>query len=275
MPVVGSTLVRRQLGRRLKGLREAANKSARDVYKAGLGSTTKTWRMEKGEVPIKVADVRGLCWFYGADDGTADELSGLALATNEHGWWEDYGHAVPSVFRMFISLEAAASRIVSYQSELVPGLLQTEDYARANFEIGAFQNDEEQVRQFIEVRMKRQETLANRVPPPKMVRVLNASALLRQVGGPEVMDAQVKRLREADRLDHVEIRVVPFEAGAHAAMTGDFTIMEFPDNEELDVVHLETHLGGRYLEKPGELAECRRAFESVYAQSVPIEEHLR
>src|SRR5215813_1406259 len=125
MPIQGSTVVRRQLGRRLRRLREAAGKTERDVEEANLASRAKLWRIETGKTPVKVADVRALCWLYGADTATTDALAGLAIGTAAQGWWEDYGDAVSDWFGLYVGLEAAATEIRLYDPELVHGLLQT------------------------------------------------------------------------------------------------------------------------------------------------------
>lgn len=272
MPVSGTTVVRRQLGRRLRRLRETAGKTDRDVEEASLASRTKLWRIETGKTPVKVADVRALCWLYGADDAQTSTLASLAAGTAEHGWWEDYGDVVPVWRQLFVSLEGAADTISSYRGELVPGLLQTADYARAVSEAARPDHDETKIRRQVELRLERQNTVFGRTPAPRLDVVLSEGVLVCQVGGPATMRAQLERLREFNRLDQVQVRVLPFEAGAHAAMVGGFHLFEFIDVEDPDVVFLETQVGGHYLEKPAELTEYRRALDLISKQAVPMEE---
>jgi transcriptional regulator with XRE-family HTH domain len=274
VPISGSTVVRRQLGRRLRRMREAAGKTERDVETAKLLSRTKLWRIESGKTPVKVPDVRALCWLYGADNATTDALAALAIGTSEQGWWEDYGDAVPDWFGLYIGLEAAAGEIRIYDPELVHGLLQTPAYMRALWEAGAGDRSEQAIKGQINLRMQRQRAISDRTPPLRLTAVLNAAVLARPVGGARMMAEQAEWLRELAKLDHVEIRVLPWEAGAHAAMhTGAFIILDFDDPDDPAVVYLETHTGARYLEKPDELNQYRRIFDLIYEKTVPIEEH--
>lgn len=273
MPVSGPTVVRRQLGRRLRKLREGAGKLEREVEEARLISRTKLWRIESGKVPVKVPDVRALCWFYGADAELTDALANMAIGSSEQGWWEEYGDVVPAWFGLYVELESAAEQIRAYDPELVPGLLQTADYARAVYRAGQPDHDDQAIQRHVDLRLERQQTVFNLDPPPRLHAVLGAGTLARQVGGSEVMTAQLQRLRELARLDHVEITVVPWEAGAHAAMLGAFVLLDFADAEDPSVIYLEAQVGARYLEKPGELAEYRRVFDLIDKQAIPIEEY--
>src|SRR6266496_3104141 len=152
MPISGSTVVRRQLGRRLRRLREVAGKTDRDVEEATLASRTKLWRIESGKAPVKVADVRALCWLYGADQATTEALASLAMATVAQGWWEDYGDSLPGWFSLYIGLEAAATEIYIYDPELIHGLLQTPSYLHAVYDAGIGEVDEVTVQKQIKLR---------------------------------------------------------------------------------------------------------------------------
>jgi hypothetical protein len=270
MPVSGPTVVRRQLGRRLRRLREEAQKTELQVEDAKLVSRTKLWRIESGKTAVKVPDVRALCWFYGVGAELTDALASMAVGTSDQGWWEGYGDVVPDWFRLYVGLESATSLIRYYGDELVPGLLQTEDYARAVYQAAQI-HDGEAIERHVALRMERQEALARRDPPPRMMAVLGAGVLSRQVGGSAAMATQIDALQRLNKLDHVEIRVLGWDVGAHAAMVGAFHIMDFPDHEDPDVVYLEAQVGGRYLEKTAEVDEYRRIFDLIYKQAVPIE----
>ncbi len=273
MPVSGPTVVRRQLGRRLQRLREAAGKTAVQVEQARIASRTKIWRIEAGKVPVRVPDVWALCRFYGVDEAEAEALSNLAIGTSEQGWWEDYVDVVPEWFKLYVGLEAAAARIQTFEDSVVPGELQTGDYARAVYHAAQPDHGSEAIERHVQLRLERQEALYKRTPPPRLVIVLGEAVLRRPVGGAAVQDAQLAHLRQLDRRDHIEIRYLPFTAGAHAAMTGAFRILDFDDAEDPDVVYLEAQVGARYVEKPAELAEYRRMFELIYQQAVPIGEY--
>jgi transcriptional regulator with XRE-family HTH domain len=273
MPIQESTVVRRQLGRRLRRLREAAGKTERDVEEASLASRAKLWRIESGKVPTKVADVRALCWLYGADQQTTDALAELAVGTTAQGWWEDYeGNTPPRWFWLYLGLEAAATEIRTYNPEVVHGLLQVPAYVRAVHEASNPEIDENVVSQQIKLRGERQLSLTSRIPPLRLTAILGAGVLARPVGGAQVMAEQVARLRELGALDHIDVRILPWAAGAHAAMAGAFTILDFESPDDPAVVYAEMHTGGRYLERPEELAEYRRVFDLIYQKSVPIEE---
>lgn len=252
-------------------LRVAAGKSRKDVADAKLGMSEPTLhRIETGKTPVTVANVRALCWLYGADASATDVLAELALGTSEEQWW-DASSALPDWFKLYVGLEASANRIFAYDGELIPGEWQIEPYARAVVTTMAA-IDEESVNQRVKLRMQRQKTLLSRRPGPQMVTILGQGALTRPVGGEKVRKEQIDHLREMARRRNVDIRVLPWSAGVHAAMSGPFRITEFDDPEDPDVVYLESHLGAVYLEESDEIAEYRRVFSLITEASVPIEE---
>ena len=269
MPVTGQRVVRRALGRRLTRLRVASGKSRREVAEAKLGISEPTLhRIETGKVPVTVANVRALCWLYGADESITAALAELALGTSQEEWW-DANPAIPDWFKLYVGLEASASAIRTYEGEVVPGELQTEQYTRAIY--GAEQSVEgDATERHVKLRMQRQAALAARHPKPSLIIVLGEGVVTRQVGGPDVLAAQIEHLCEAAKQEHVEILVLPWTAGAHAAMAGAFRIMDFEDPEDPDVVYLESHVGALYLEEPEEVREYRRIFDLIYEASVPI-----
>ncbi|WP_327000914.1 helix-turn-helix domain-containing protein [Dactylosporangium sp. NBC_01737] len=272
MPVTGQRVVRRALGRRLTRLRVATGKSRREVAEAKLGVSEPTLhRIETGKVPVTVANVRALCWLYGVDESITDALSDLALGTSQEEWW-DANPVIPDWFKLYVGLEASARRICTYEGEVVPGELQTEQYARAVY--GAEQAVEaEAADRHVKLRMQRQAALAARNPRPQLVTVLGEGVLCRQVGSPSVMAGQLEKLREVAEQDDVDVLVLPWSAGAHAAMAGAFRIMDFEDPEDPDVVYLESHLGALYLEEAAEVDEYRRIFTLICEAAVPIADY--
>jgi transcriptional regulator with XRE-family HTH domain len=272
MPVTGQRVVRRALGRRLTGLRVASGKSRREVAEAKLGMSEPTLhRIETGKTPVTVANVRALCWLYGADQSVTDALAELALGTSQEEWW-DANPVVPDWFKLYVGLEASAGRICCYEGELVPGELQIEAYARAVFAVEQPADKEAAERQ-VKLRMQRQQTLRSRVPPPRLTTVLGEGAVTRPVGGKGVLKAQIEHLRELTRSPTIEIRVLPWSVGAHAAMAGAFRILDFDDPEDPDVVYLESHVGALYLEEAAEVDEYRRVFDLISKDAVPVEEY--
>jgi transcriptional regulator with XRE-family HTH domain len=272
MPVTGRQVARRALGRRLQRLREASGKTRREVAEAQLGMSEPTLhRIETGKVPVTAANVRALCWLYGVDQSVTEALAELAVGTAKAEWW-DASALIPDWFRLYIGLEASASQICSYDGEIVPGEFQTEEYAAAVF--GAEKNaDDEGVRRHITLRMQRQGALFGRDPAPRLITVLGEGALTRPVGGPDVLRGQIEHLRDTAQRDHVEIRVLPWSVGAHAAMAGAFRILDFEDPEDPDIVYLESHVGALYLEEPAEVDEYRRIFELIRLDSVPLDDY--
>jgi transcriptional regulator with XRE-family HTH domain len=272
MPVTGQRVVRRALGRRLTRLRQASGKTRREVADAKLGISEPTLhRIETGKVPTTAANVRALCWLYGADQSVTDALAELAVGTGHEEWW-DSNPVIPDWFKLYIGLEASATRICVYEGEIVPGELQTEEYAWAVFGAGS-NPDEEEARRHVLNRMQRQKAFFNRTPAVELSVVLSEGALTRAVGGAEVLKAQVEHLRVASQRESVEIRVLPWSVGAHPAMAGAFRILDFDDPEDPDIVYLESHVGALYLEEPEEVAEYRRIFDLVRAASVPLAEY--
>jgi transcriptional regulator with XRE-family HTH domain len=258
MPVTGQRVVRRALGRRLTRLRVASGKSRREVAEARLGISEPTLhRIETGKVPVTVANVRALCWLYGIDASITDALAELALGTSQEEWW-DSNPVIPDWFKLYVGLEASASRISSYDGEIVPGELQTEQYARAVF-AAEQPPDPEAADRHVKLRLQRQQTLFNRRPAPQVVTVLGEGAVTRPVGGEAVLKGQIEHLCRA--------------VGAHAAMAGAFRILDFDDAEDPDVVYLESHVGALYLEEEGEVEEYRRIFGLISRDAIPVAEY--
>jgi hypothetical protein len=254
-------------------LRVASGRSRRDVVEAKLGISEPTLhRIETGKVPVTAANVRALCWLYGVDQSTTDALAELAVGTSHEEWWDASG-LVPDWFKLYIGLEASANKIHSYDGEVVPGELQTEEYALAVY-AAAQPGDAAGADRHVRLRMQRQRTVFGRKPPPEMIYVIGEGALSRVVGGEKVMRSQMDHIQKSAALPHVEVRVLPWSVGAHAAMAGAFRILDFDDPDDPNVVYLESHVGAMYLEEEPELAEYRRVFELVRATSVPLADFL-
>ncbi|GAA1025605.1 helix-turn-helix transcriptional regulator [Virgisporangium ochraceum] len=269
-----TTVLRRQLGRQLRQLREAAGKTLADVREAGLASPVKLWRIESGQVVVKVGDVRGLCWLYEADIATTDMLTRWAVGSREPGWWEDFDQPMSTRAGLYAGLEATAHHLYIYELGQVPDLLQTADCARAHYLAVHPSAAQTAVHDFVKHRQERQAALTQRIPPMRLTAVLAENALTRPFGTPEAIREQIELLVELAHHVHIDIRYLPSSSGIHSTVrSGGFTILEFVDPDDPDLVYVETHTGARYLERPDELAEHRRIFERVYSLSVPASEY--
>jgi len=274
MALNGSTIVRRQLGRRLRQLREGSGKTVSDVEAAKLASAVKLWRIENGKTRVKVADARALCWLYGADEPTTQVLVEMAAGSAQQGWWEDYGGVMPEWFGLYLGLEGQAEQIQVYEPELVPGLFQTPEYARAVYCTGTQPQDPMRRRRYVDMRMRRQRAVFQRPVATRISAVISAGVLQRSVGGPGVMKAQIDRMREMSHREQVDLRVIAWDTGAHPAMLGAFTVLDFEDPDDPAVVYLETHVGCQYLEQENQLAEYRKVFSSIHRRSISFEEYM-
>src|SRR5712692_7860906 len=224
----GSTVPRRQLGRYLRELRNRERLTVKVAAEKLEWSEAKIWRIETGQTSLRSLDVEAMCKIYGAPAGLTEALMGLAKETKARGWWHAYGDVIPEGFDVYIGLEEAASLLSMYQSELVPGLLQTEDYARTVIRSGKPGEDDEQVDRLVHVRIARQALVQRATAPLELRAALNEAVIRRPVGGPAVMAAQLDRLAQAAEMPNVSLRVVPFSAGLHhGVMSGPFYILRF------------------------------------------------
>jgi transcriptional regulator with XRE-family HTH domain len=274
-PGPGSLLARRQLGHRLRLLRKAAGKTLGDVETAGVGSVSKLYRMESGQVSVRPGDVRELCVLYGTPDEALEGLLALARASKVGSWQEDYADVLLPGFGLYVDLEATATTLQTYDAELIHGLLQTPDYTRAVIEAEFEFTEAEQARQ-LEARLARQSAALDRDPPLRVTQILGQAALSRVVGSPEIMAAQVEHVRQLDRRENVEIRILPWESGAHRALAGGaFTIMSYAEAADPDFVYMESLTGARYLEEEPQLRAYRWLWDRLARKSVPLEEFRR
>jgi len=267
----GSPAARRQVGLLLKKLRDESGKSIQDVREAKIAGDTKVWRLESGKTLPSIPDVLGLCWLYGADRPTTQRLTDMVteVSNGGGGWWEEYGESVPSWLSLNVGMEQNANRIAIFQPELVHGLLQTPDYALAV----NLQGDD--AKQNAELRLARQRAVFARTDSYEIDVVLGAGALARQVGGTDVMTEQVGHLRLLGREHPVKIRVLSWEIGMHDSINGPYTLFEFAGSDEDPVVYVPLLAGGRYIEKPQQIAPYQAAFSSIWSQATPIEEYTQ
>jgi transcriptional regulator with XRE-family HTH domain len=251
------------LGAQLRRLREAANISREDAGYHIRASGSKISRMELGRVSFKERDVTDLLELYGVTNaGERDKLVQLCHEANAPAWWQKYQDVVPDWFAVYVGLEEAAQLIRIYEVQFVPGLLQTEDYARAVVQQGAPGLDPAEVERRVAVRMGRQQLLT-KDNPPKMWAIVDEAALRRPMGGREVLIAQIERLMDAVSEPYVTLQIMPFRYGGHAAEGGAFTIMRFPEADLPDMVYMEYLTGALYLDKPDEVERYAAVMERL------------
>ncbi|WP_320780333.1 helix-turn-helix transcriptional regulator [Streptomyces sp. CRN 30] len=273
----GPVVRRRKLGAELRALRTSAGITSGEAARLAGWHQSKVSRIETGTSGAKPADVRLLLDVYGVAD---DQLRGvvLALAGSEddggrHHWWHAYRGVLPPDYRDFISLESQASAMRTLETTVVPGLLQTPEYARAVTRAAMDGLSEERVDALVEVRLARQDVL--RSPTPlRLSAVLDEAVLRREVGGPGVMARQLQRLVDAARLPHVGLRVLPFAAGAHIGVTGPFVIFSFSSTSDLDVVVLDHLTSSLYLERKEDLEAYTEAFNALQVHALSPDDSL-
>jgi len=224
--------------------------------------------METGHRGATARDIRDLCQIYGVTDSAQqNRLTRLAAAGKRQGWWQGYEL---DLFATYVGLEEEATALSYYQSSVVPGLMQIPGYVRAIHESNVPPNSAERIDELIEVRLTRQQLLTRNSPLQLSV-VLDESALHRQVGGPAVMKEQLERLADIATWPNVKIQVLPFAAGAHAALESTFIILDFEDPAP-SLVYVEGLMGFLYLERPQDLARYRGVFEQLHAKALTPQE---
>jgi transcriptional regulator with XRE-family HTH domain len=256
------TLRRRELGAVLRSRRLDLGLTVEQVAERLLCSASKVSRMETGQRGATLRDVRDLCDLYGISSaGERDRLMALAREGKQQGWWQSQDF--PDDYGRYVDYEQEATAIRTYQSTIVPGLLQTPEYVREMSNVAVPEVSAETANEFVEVKERRQARLAA-VPPLSLSVILDEAVLHRVVGGPAVMGAQLERMIEATRIHSVTIQVIPYIAGAHPAMDSTFTILDLTDPVP-SVVYVEGLVGRIYLERPQEIARYEYVFDRLKA----------
>jgi transcriptional regulator with XRE-family HTH domain len=265
----GPTVRRMLVGAQLRRLRTEAGLSREQAGEAIRASEWKIHRLENGQVGFKERDIIDLLRLYGVTDPTeVAEFVALAREANSPGWWQHYGDVLPPWFRTYVDLESVATLIRTYEGQFIPGLLQTDDYMRAVVQGGDLDQSSEEMGRRVRLRMARQVVLT-REQPPRLWAVVDEAALRRPVGGREVMRGQLERLIEAAKLANVTLQVLRFEAGAHPAMLGAFSILRFADRGLPDLVYLEHLTNAVYLDKRDEVEHYLDVMELLCVAAEP------
>lgn len=271
---VSPTMRRRRLAAELRRLRHEADLSIEDVT-TGLGwQASKLSRIENRQVGISTADLRKLLDVYNLEDRAArEQLTDMARRATERGWWQSFSSdVVPAALANLIGLETEARTIRSYEPELVPGLLQTEAYARAVMRAWQPSLTAAEIDRRVEIRLARQDVLRQAGVSPRANCIINEAVLRRPAGGNEVMHEQVEVLAKERDPANVTVQVLPFNSGAHPAMTGPFQILAFHDPGDLGVVHLESAMTAITLERPEELRRYDEIWGSLQARALSPED---
>lgn len=266
------TVRRRRLGMELRRLREASALMIEDVAKHLECSMSRVSRIETGKSVARIRDVRDMLDLYEVGDETQrEQLLTLAKEAQQRGWWTEYESVLSAGLDTYVGLEASAASIRSFQTHLVPGLLQTEEYSRALIRVGRPTESPANIDRMISLRRRRQTMLAES-GTLEMWAVLDEAVLRRPIGGHAVMRAQLTRLLEADELPSVTIQVLPFTRGAHPGLGGAFTIIGFPDPTDLDVVYVDSPAGNIFLEKDKDVRRHTTWFDHLRAAALPPDE---
>ncbi|MER6343533.1 helix-turn-helix domain-containing protein [Streptomyces sp. NPDC001595] len=267
---VNPTVRRRRLGQELRRLRELKGMTAEEVAERLLVSQSKISRLENGRRSISQRDVRDLCGVYEVEDHRiVDSLMQMAKDSRQQGWWHSFGDIPYSVY---IGLETDAASLRVYDPQVVPGLLQTRQYAEALI-VGALpEATPTDIDKRVQVRLRRQERIAADENPLRLWAVLDEAAVRREVGSKQVMIEQLEYLLEMSQLPHVTVQLIPFSMGAHPGVSGQYAILEFPDAADSSVVYIEGVTSDLYLEKAQDVQKYSVMYEHLRAQALNVEQ---
>ncbi|WP_327111716.1 helix-turn-helix domain-containing protein [Nocardia sp. NBC_01730] len=275
MPEGDSTLPRRQLGRYLREAREGAGMTLEEAAALMEWGKSSLQRIEKGQnQKIRLRDLDGLIEIYGINEDRAAGLKGLAQQAAEKSWWHEFGDVIPSNFSVYMGLESAARKLITYQPDLTPGLLQTEDYARVLVRSAFPDESDTEIDNRVQPRIRRQLLITRSIKPATMRIILHENVLRRVIGGPNVMAAQLRYLADASTRSNVSLRVLPFYAGMPTGdQIGPVVILDFGlDSQgkpvEPTVVYAEGFAGDMYSEKVGIVQRYTEAYERIERASL-------
>jgi len=274
---------RRRLGTELRSLREAAGKKIEDAADVLECSSAKISRLENGKGVPRTRDVRDLVALYGNDaHEKLTELLELAVDGQGQDWWSDFrdvtqGEMFAGHLFQYVALEQDASTIKSFEADLIPGLLQTEEYIDAVCSLVFPEQSQRERARFVDFRKKRQAVVWGAAKPPEFGIILSEAALIRPIGGAGVMRRQLEELRTGlqGKLSKVDFRVTPLSAPAPGALGGPFSIIKFADDSDQGVVYLEGRVGATYLESDADVRRFEQIFSSLERDSLDRDESIK
>jgi transcriptional regulator with XRE-family HTH domain len=261
----------RQLAAEVRRLREEARLTGEEVAGHLGWSAAKVSRIETAKTAVAPADLQLLLDFYEVTGHQRERLTALGRTARQRGWWDAYADMLGPEYATLIALESDAESVAWYAAQIVPGLLQTEDYAREVIRSALLISPPGEIERRVQVRMSRQRVLT-RDDPLQLSVILDEAAVERQVGGATVMRQQLLHLAQAAERPGITIRVLPNGAGAHPAITGEFTILRFPELTAPDVVYLENMTSNIYVEREAEVFLYSLALERLNALALGAEE---
>jgi transcriptional regulator with XRE-family HTH domain len=273
-PEQNPTLRGRRLAMELQRRREATGMSREEVARQLEWSTSTLFRIETGRSRPQPGNVRTLLELYGVTGAERDGLIQLTREARQPGWWHSFRDVLPNPYEVYIGLEAGAASIRNFEPVVVPGLLQTADYAREIFRNGPRELELEDVERRVEVRVARQEVLS-REDRPRLWAVIDEAVIHRVVGGVGVMRAQLRHLAEVAQQGKTTIQIVPYSAGAHAGTIGSFVILDYAEASDPDVVYVETLAGDIYLEEQPDVNRYTLAFDRLRAASLHPDDSMQ
>ncbi len=254
----------RRLSAQLRELRESAGMTQEDVSERTGKDRSTLYRLETAQQRPQKSTLMQLLDLYGVAEPRRSELLTLLREAGQRGWMQPYRSELPEVYSDYIGFEDQARAISNYESLFVPGLLQTEAYARAQLRGTLPTASDGEIENRVAARMERQSILL-KDDAPKLWAIMDEAALRRLVGGRDVMQQQISRLLEARSIPNVTIQVIPYGAGAHPGMDGSFVILDFPDPDDPSIVYVESAAGGLFLEEDPEIRRYILMFEHLRA----------
>lgn len=273
-PEQNPTLRGRRLAVELMRRREASGLSREEAARRLEWSTSTIFRIETGRSRPQPGNVRVLLDLYGVAGSERDGLIQLAREARQPGWWHSFRDVLPNPYEVYIGLEGGAASIRNFEPVVVPGLLQTADYARATFKGGPRELERDEIERRVEVRLARQQILT-RGDRPRLWAVIDEAVIHRLVGDPAVTRTQLGHLIDTAEQGKTTVQVVPFRAGAHAGTTGPFVILDFPEPADPAVVYVETLAGDIYLEERADVNRYTIAFDRLLAAALHPDDSVR
>jgi len=267
------TLRLRRLAAELRRLRADASLTREEITeRTGINEAT-LYRIEMARARPQARTLMALLTLYGVDETDRAELLALAKQSDEQSWLQSFPSELPEPYRAYISFEGEANSLLNYECLFMPGLLQTENYARAALQRGTPTATKDEIQRLVQARMSRQAVLT-RDPPLRLWAIVDEAALHRPVGGRDVMRVQLERLIEAAELPHVTLQAVPYDVGGHPGMAGSFAILRFEEPSANDVVYNESQAGDLFLESETDRSRFAGIFEHLRALALPPEQSV-